>query len=141
MKNYIQIRSASRFSMIAMLLISTSAFAQSTAPASAPAQQGADAGQGDIVFAARRREESVQTVPVAITAFSQATLERKSITNAFDLNKAVPGLNVSADSGPGTLATFSIRGRGNFYGASSGSVETYFADVPTSAPFQIPTLP
>ncbi|MBV9842335.1 MAG: TonB-dependent receptor [Sphingomonadaceae bacterium] len=96
---------------------------------------------GDIVVTARRRAESLEHVPVAVTAFSQVALERKAISDPFSLNKAVPGLQVDADSGSGALPSFSIRGRGQFFGAASGSVETYFADVPLSAPYQIPTLP
>lgn len=48
---------------------------------------------------------------------------------------------VNASSGNASISDFSIRGRGQFFGAASGSVETYFADVPLSPPFQIPTLP
>jgi iron complex outermembrane receptor protein len=107
------------------------------------AGQGAEAERGtqDIVVTARRRAENQQSVPIAITAFSQETLTRRSITNALDLNKAVPGLAVQADSGSTTLPNFSIRGRGQSFGAASGSVEAYFADVPLSPPFRRPTLP
>jgi iron complex outermembrane recepter protein len=112
------------------------AYAQST-------DQVAEVGRGaqDIVVTARRRAENQQSVPIAITAFSQETLTRRSIANALDLNKAVPGLAVQADNGSATIPNFSIRGRGQSYGAASGSVETYFADVPLSPPFQRPTLP
>jgi iron complex outermembrane receptor protein len=125
------------------------AHAQDT-PAAAPSTAAAapvathvqtESSLNDIVVTARRREENVQRVPVAITAFSQATLEKKAISDPFSLNKAVPGLQVVADSGNSALPTFSIRGRGQFFGAASGSVESYFADVPLSAPYQIPTLP
>jgi iron complex outermembrane receptor protein len=107
------------------------------------AGQGAEAERGtqDIVVTARRRAENQQSVPIAITAFSQEALTRRSITNALDLNKAVPGLAVQADSGSTTLPNFSIRGRGQSFGAASGSVEAYFADVPLSPPFRRPTLP
>jgi iron complex outermembrane recepter protein len=123
----------------------TAGLAQATgAPAPATperVEKVSESYSGDIVVTARRREENVQNVPVAITAFSQQTLERKSISDPFSLNKAVPGLQVNADSGNSALPSFSIRGRGQFFGAASGSVETYFADVPLSAPYQIPTLP
>ena len=117
--------------------------AASDAQPEAPPQPGQSFAQNgnDIVVTARRREENVQNVPVAITAFSQATLERKGISDPFSLNKAVPGLQVDSDSGNSALPSFSIRGRGQFFGAASGSVETYFADVPLSSPYQIPTLP
>jgi iron complex outermembrane receptor protein len=95
----------------------------------------------DIIVTARRRDESLQSVPIAISAFSQQALTERSIANALDLNKAVPGLAVQADNGSATIPNFSIRGRGQSFGAASGSVETYFAEIPLSAPFQRPTLP
>jgi iron complex outermembrane receptor protein len=95
----------------------------------------------DIVVTARRREENVQSVPVAITAFSQRSLERRGISDPYSLDKAVPGLTTTSTSGAGNLPSFSIRGRGTFFGAASGSVETYFADVPLSSPFETPSLP
>ena len=103
----------------------------------------AESGGGltEIVVTARRRAEALEDVPVAVTAFTQQTLTARSITSAFDLNRAVPGLTVNADSGNGGLPDFSIRGKGQNYGAAAGSVETYFAEVPLSPPFQMPTLP
>ena len=117
-------------------------------PGAAMAQDGAEQPAAEeaytgseIVVTARRREENLQDVPVAITAFSQRALEQRSIFNPYDLAKAVPGLTTTADSGRGSLPAFSIRGRGVFTGAASGSVETYFADVPLGGPNQVPSLP
>lgn len=110
--------------------------AQESSPSAAPNNQATD-----IVVTARRVSENVQNVPVAITAFSQDTLKERAVSNSFDLGKSVPGLVVNADSGNASQPSFSIRGRGQVFGAASGSVETYFADVPLSPPFQMPTLP
>lgn len=101
----------------------------------------AESSSREIVVTARRTEERLQDVPVAITAFNQDALTQRTITTSYDLARAVPGLIVNAGSGNASLPDFSIRGRGQFFGAASGSVETYFADVPLSPPFQIPTLP
>jgi iron complex outermembrane receptor protein len=95
----------------------------------------------DILVTARRVSENLQDVPISIVAFSQESLNERAIANSYDLAKSVPGLVVTAGSGSSALPDFSIRGRGQFFGAASGSVETYFADVPLSPPFQIPTLP
>jgi iron complex outermembrane receptor protein len=94
----------------------------------------------EVVVTARRKAENLQNVPVAITALSQQTLTERSISNSMDLNAAVPGLNVSADSGRSTRPLFAIRGMGQDFGAAAGSVETYFADVPLSGPFQMPSM-
>ncbi|MCK9541419.1 MAG: TonB-dependent receptor [Novosphingobium sp.] len=125
------------------ILLSSCAFAAlAFGSGSAMAQSGgADASSDDIVVTARRVSESLQSVPVAITAFSQDTLKERAISNSYDLAKSVPGLVTNADSGNSSLPSFSIRGRGQVFGAASGSVETYFADVPLSPPFQMPTLP
>ena len=117
--------------------------AQSTAAPAPEAQDAASttSSSGDIVVTARRRAENLQDVPVAISAFSQDTLRERAIASANDLNKAVPGLTVAAGSGNPGVPSFAIRGRGQNYGAAAGSVETYFADVPLSPPFQSPSLP
>jgi iron complex outermembrane receptor protein len=95
----------------------------------------------ELIVTARRKEESLQTVPLSITALSKDALKEQSIADAFDLGRAVSGLTVLADSGNSSLPIFGIRGRGLNYGAAAGSVETYFADVPLSPPFETPTLP
>jgi iron complex outermembrane receptor protein len=104
------------------------------------ASSSTSATSGEIVVTARRREEGIQTVPVAVTAFSQDALEKRAISGPLDLNRAVPGMQASSDAGSPQV-NFSVRGRGQFFGAASGSVETYFAEIPLSAPFQTPTLP
>ena len=129
---------------LALVIVAAAASAQDTNAAAtppAPVETEGASNSGDIVVTARRREEILQRVPVEITAFSQGALERRAISDPFSLNKAVPGLQVVADSGSNALPTFSIRGRGQYFGAASGSVETYFADVPLSPPNQVPTLP
>ncbi|HLG87432.1 MAG TPA: OmpA family protein [Alphaproteobacteria bacterium] len=71
------------------------------AVAQAPAQATAAEGGSnleEIVVTARRKEERVQTVPVAITAFSQADLERQHITEVRDLSRNVPSLSISTQS-------------------------------------------
>lgn len=112
-----------------------------TAPATAQDTRPADAARadnplGDIVVTARRREESLQSVPIAITAVSGSQLEQKGINQISDLRNVVPGVNIAGlrrdDSsffirgqGPGVLTT----GQRNFT-----SVATYFAEVPATLP-------
>jgi iron complex outermembrane receptor protein len=119
------------------------------APVDSPVDATASSGSSDttasssleeVVVTARRVAENLQDVPVAITAFSQQTLTERSIYKAFDLNAAVPGLAVSSDSGRSSRPLFAIRGMGQDFGAAAGSVETYFADVPLSGPFQMPAM-
>jgi iron complex outermembrane receptor protein len=83
----------------------------------------------EIVVTARRREERLQTVPVAITAFTPADLQEKSIQSASDLAHFVPSLLSSQQSRDEQI--FYLRGQGPNGGqGGSPGVVTYFADVP-----------
>jgi iron complex outermembrane receptor protein len=95
----------------------------------------------EVVVTARRREEPLQDVPTAVLAFDEKELTQKAIVTSYDLARNVPGLVVDAGTGNPGVQQFSIRGRGLNFGAAAGSVETYFAEVPLSAPFGLPTLP
>ncbi len=98
------------------------ALAQAPAqPTAAPADNGLE----EIVVTARRKEERVQSVPLAITAFSQADLEKKHIQEVRDLGRTVPSLAISnsqSDSNAPYSSQTRLRGL-------PGSV-IYFADVP-----------
>ncbi len=87
-------------------------------------QPSAAAGSGleEIVVTARRREERLQTVPMAITAFTAADLEKKSIQNLVDLQHAVPSFTYSPTQRSGIGSDPTIRGL--------PGVVTYFAEVP-----------
>src|SRR3569623_1667246 len=90
-------------------------------------QQRAESGSGleEIIVTARRREERMQSVPVAITAFSQTDIEQKHIVQLSDLMKNVPSLSGGQhDSDANGFYGELIRLRG-----LPGS-EVYFADVP-----------
>jgi iron complex outermembrane recepter protein len=95
----------------------------------------------EIMVTARRQSEDLQRVPISITALSQENLDQNAVYTPYDLDRTVPGLSAASGAGNPGEANFAIRGRGLNYGASSGSVETYFADVPLSPPFEAPTLP
>ena len=108
-------------------LIATGAHAQDTgapvapaAPSGQPAGVPAPAttagvlpdsgGVTDIVVTARRRNESIQSTPIAMTAVTPAVLESKATLNIGDLQGQVPNLLItSQNSGAGT-ANLSIRG-------------------------------
>ena len=76
-----------------LLCFSTSAWAQSApAPAAAPAAEDSSAVT-DIVVTAQRREERLQDVPIAITAFNQAALTKGDVRDITRLEQFTPGLN------------------------------------------------
>jgi iron complex outermembrane receptor protein len=105
-------------------------------PAGAPKQPEAEEGRQnltEIVVTARRREESLQSVPVSITALSGAEITQKNIVSTQDLQAHVPGLQTRAAAYSRQQVSFRIRGLGQAIGGSLPSVVTYFQDVPTNA--------
>lgn len=100
MKNLLHIR---HFLMASSVLaMATPAFAQE-----GDLQQ--EAGLNDIVVTAQRREESLQSVPVAVTAFGTEQLEQLRITNVRRLDALAPGLQVTT-RGQQSSVTVAIRG-------------------------------
>src|SRR5690606_26445115 len=91
---------------------------QSAAPdAGAPAgNTQAQVEISEVVVTARRREERLQDVPMAVSAFDGLELEERHIKTVNDLTSLAPGLSVQNTSGNRTEATYSIRGQGQTYG-------------------------
>lgn len=83
----------------------------------------------EVVVTAQRQEQSLQDVPIAVSAFDSEGLETQQIEGGSDLQLVVPGLQFSpTDSG----GSFAIRGLRNFaVGATSDSgVEIHMNDLP-----------
>jgi iron complex outermembrane receptor protein len=111
-------------SLIALTPI-THAAAQTGAQATASHSDSLE----EIVVTARRKEEKLQTVPVAITAFSPKDLEDKAIQSASDLQHFVPSLATSQQTRDEQV--FYLRGQGPNGGQGGApGVVTYFAEVP-----------
>jgi len=83
----------------------------------------------EVIVTARRREESIQNVPIAISAFNTSEVEKLAITNEDSLNKLDPALSMNIISGNRTLFNPFIRGQGPTPQGNS-SVISYFAEVP-----------
>ena len=80
----------------------------------------------EIVVTAQRRSESLQSVPIAITAFTSAELEKRQITKTLDLVNFVPNMTGSNNTSLGTANTYSLRGLN-----SSESIPTFDPPVGT----------
>ena len=88
----------------------TPAIAQQ-APAAEPEAETLDS----IIVTARRREESLQDTPVAVTALSADALERQNIISTTDLDKVAPNLQFHSYgtlTGNNSAAQVFIRGIG-----------------------------
>lgn len=84
----------------------------------------------EIVVTARRREESLQSVPVSVSAFTAEAIDEQQIRELKDLTISTPGL-VFTQSGSGPNVNITMRGQTkSSVGAGLPSVITYFNDVP-----------
>lgn len=94
----------------------------------------AEQGLSEIVVTAQRREENLQDVPIAATAFSGEALQDKGVERLADLQFAAPSLSVT-DSG--LTQSVNIRGIGIASGspAVANGVATYIDGI-----FQPPVL-
>jgi len=97
------------FGLALAALIGTPAYAQEAASEEA-AQEG---GLNVIVVTAQRREESVQDIPIAISAFSAEELETRGVSNALEVTQFVPNLVGLNNTGLGTANSYYLRGIGN----------------------------
>ncbi|MFW6092910.1 MAG: TonB-dependent receptor [Pseudomonadota bacterium] len=64
----------------------------------------------EVVVTARKRAESLQDVPVAVSAFSQQELESQSIQEFVDLNAQTPGVYIRQVQADPSAALIDIRG-------------------------------
>nr|WP_321360533.1 TonB-dependent receptor [uncultured Hyphomonas sp.] len=105
------------------------------APETAEAPDYTDMRLKEVTVTARRREENLQEVPVAVTALSNEDILTNDLRTATDLQHIVPSLNVTASLGRSS-ESFTLRGQrqtGEFAGAGAGaSVVAYFAEVPSN---------
>lgn len=67
----------------------------------------------DIVVTATRRSESIQKVPVAVTAVGTEQMERLQITNLADIGAAAPNTTVFRNPSSSSTSTLYIRGIGD----------------------------
>jgi iron complex outermembrane receptor protein len=85
-------------------------------------------GLEEIVVTARRKQEKLQSVPIAITALSETDVEKSHIQQVRDLAKVVPSFAVSySTSDPNAFYSGQVRLRG------LAGTEIYFAEVPLSS--------
>jgi iron complex outermembrane receptor protein len=94
------------------------------------AAESENTGPEEVIVTARRRDESLSKVPIAITAISSAQLEDRSIRTDSDLQLAAPGLTIRQTQGNNSL-TYSIRGQSaDTFSGSPSAVIAYLNEVP-----------
>ncbi len=111
--------------------------------------QDADSDSGgleEIIVTAQKREQSVQDVPIAVTAVTQESLQANRIYTVNDLSAIAPGLTVKPSAGGISTPAFTMRGQVSF-GVVAGSdkqVSVYVDGVYISSPrgsiFDLPDI-
>ena len=118
---------------LTMSLAALQAQAQETTPA--PASDEAVTLDA-IQVTARKREETLQEVPVAVTAFTPEMIDKLNIRDIGDLDAQVPNLTIYAARGSSSTVTAYIRGVGQsdpLWGVDPG-VGIYLDDVYIARP-------
>lgn len=103
----------------ALLAFSGAATARSAVPSVAPSGAASDSDvagadavpTGEIIVTAQRQAQSLQVIPIAVSAFNAQALERQQIKNTSDLMLTLP--NVTFTKTSFTSSSFTIRGVGD----------------------------
>ena len=118
----------------APLALVVSLGASALAGQTAIAQSGGATAQGpsleEVVVTARKREESLQDVPLPVTALTEADISNRQVTSLDDVAKFTPGLVFSKVFGRATERPV-VRGLASVLAGTNASVETgvaYFVD-------------
>jgi iron complex outermembrane recepter protein len=103
-------------------------------------------GLTEIIVTAQKREQSVQDVPIAVSALGGEALQANRVVTVSDLGGLAPGVTVRTAAGGSQLPSFSVRGAVS-YGVVPGSdrqVSMYLDGVYISSPrgsiFDLPDL-
>jgi iron complex outermembrane receptor protein len=103
------------------LIASTAIAASGCALATAAQAASENASQvTEVIVTAEKREQKIQDVPLAITAFNAQTLKNTSVTNLKDLDGKIPNVTLEAITTFPNASAFSVRGLG------FGDVESTF---------------
>lgn len=103
---------------------SQSAYAQTAA-----AQDGF--GLEEVVVTARKRAESIQDIPVSITAFSEKAIETAAIFDVKDVTRLAPNVVLQQTGGAGTgrfMPNLTFRGLQNVFPQPRAQVGAVFVD-------------
>lgn len=112
---------------LAAMMASTALTGFASAQTVAPADGGAattEAGNGEIIVTAQRRNESMQHVPISIQALTPATLDQHQVQSFDDYTKLLPSVSFQS-LGPGKSQLF-------FRGVTSGSEGDALSTAPTA---------
>lgn len=119
---------------VSLLTFSSAAFAQNI-PVK-PDDASAESGNEDpiIIVEARRRDESLQNVPLTINAVTSETIEKLNLRTFQEITSVVPGLSLTPNAN-GIGSSSSMRGINHDVNASgeNGTIQYYYNDAPVGS--------
>ncbi len=117
--------------VFAFASVSLAAFALPAYAQEAPPADEANESDDTIIVMARRREESLQDVPVVVNAVTGDAIERLNVRRFEEITNLVPGLGLTANAnGIGSSST--LRGTNHDVNVSgeNGTIQYYLNDAP-----------
>jgi len=97
------------------------------------AQQESKPQLEEIIVTAQKREQNLQDVPIAMSAFSGDSLVSAGISDLGNLNEVIPGLNVTTSMSGAQIYLRGV-GSGTVSAGAENSVASYIDNVYISAP-------
>jgi len=129
-----------------VLSLSTALSGLMLLPEGAFAQDGSTGGLEEIVVTAQKREQSLQDVPIAVTAVTEENIQANRIFSVNDLSSIAPGLVVKPSPGGNSVPAFTIRGAESF-GVVAGSdkqvsiyIDGVYIGSPRGSIFDLPDI-
>jgi outer membrane receptor protein involved in Fe transport len=100
MRSNPSVRGTRLSAVIAATLAAATAFTGPDARAETDTSEASKVGLEEVTVTARRRAESLQEVPIAVTAFTAEAIENRGIRNINDIAKLTPGLSFDKGFAP-----------------------------------------
>ena len=122
--------------MLALFGISNVALAQSNDEADISSKEELKPSIEEIIVTARRREESLQEIPLALTVYSGEMLEEQGVIDITELTQSTPNVNLEVSRATSSTLTAHIRGIGQQdpVAGFEGGVGIYIDDVYLARP-------
>lgn len=122
---------------VSVFALSNPAYSQESADAAAVEAAPVD----EIIVQARRRDESLQDVPLVVNAVTSEAISKLNIRSFSEIGSVVPGLQLTAN-GNGIGTSSSIRGVNHDVNVSAenGTIQYYRNDAPVPSNFVFQTM-
>ncbi|MFK8010453.1 MAG: TonB-dependent receptor [Marinicellaceae bacterium] len=121
---------------IALLGLSTITLAQTSDDSNDSDSEGAKKAVEEVIVTARRREESLQDIPLALTVYSGVDLGGRGVIDITELTQSSPNVNLEVSRATSSTLTAHIRGIGQQdpVAGFEGGVGIYIDDVYLARP-------